>query len=155
MHRIPVRQIMHAPVVTIHPDALAADAAELMEEENLRRLPVVDDDGFLVGIVTDSDVLEAETAESTFNHLEPGVEEEWLAVGDIMTREVITVDPDTTVGELVSLMMQHKIGGAPVVRPSSRAPSRLEVIGIVTETDIFEVIAAAWSEQENQETPQV
>lgn len=147
MHRIPVREIMHTPVVTIRPEALAADAAELMESRGLRRLPVVDEDGYLVGIVTDADVREAEAAESIFSNLEPGVEEEWLAVSDIMTREVITTGPDATVGQLVMLMIEHKIGGIPVVKVS--APSQpLELIGIVTETDIFRMLADAWRQEE-------
>jgi acetoin utilization protein AcuB len=147
MHRIPVRQIMHTPVVTIHPEALAADAAELMESRKLRRLPVVDEQGYLVGIVTDADVREAEAAESIFSNLEPGVEEEWLAVSDIMTREVITIGPDATVGQLVMLMIEHKIGGVPVVKPSAPAKP-LELIGIVTETDIFQMLADAWRQEE-------
>lgn len=155
MHRLSVRQIMHTPVITIHPDALAADAAELMETNDLRRLPVVDDDGCLVGIVTDADVLEAETAESMFSSLEPGVEEEWLAVADVMTRDVITIEPDATVGQLVMLMMKYKIGGMPVVQPSATTPKRLELVGIVTETDIFRMIAAAWQEEEARRTSQV
>jgi acetoin utilization protein AcuB len=62
MHRIPIRTIMKSHVITIHPEELAADAAELMQEHKLRRLPVVDDDDCVVGIITDSDVREAETA---------------------------------------------------------------------------------------------
>jgi CBS domain-containing protein len=147
MHRIPVRQIMHTPVVTIYPDALAADAAELMESKTLRRLPVVDEQGHLVGIVTDADVREAEAAESIFSNLEPGVEEEWLAVSDIMTREVITIEPDATIGQLVMLMIEHKIGGVPVVQPGA-SPKQLELIGIVTETDIFQMLADAWRQEE-------
>jgi len=144
MHRISVRQIMRAPVVTITPDALAADAAELMDEHSIRRIPVVDEDGFLVGIVSDSDVLEAETADSLLSAYDPGVEEDWLGVTDIMTREVITVGPDATVGELVTVMLQNKIAGVPVVEAEGGNAKRLRVVGIVTETDIFAMIAAAW-----------
>ena len=144
MHRIPVRDIMHAPVITIHPEALVADAAELMEDKVLRRLPVVDEDGLLVGIVTDADVREAEAAESSVSPLEPGIEEEWLAVADIMTREVVTIEPDATVGQLVTLMIQYKVGGIPVVEAGSQATKKLRLVGIVTETDIFEMIADAW-----------
>jgi acetoin utilization protein AcuB len=147
MHRIPVRQIMHTPVVTINPEALAADAAELMESKALRRLPVVDEQGYLVGIVTDADVREAEAAESIFSNLEPGVEEEWLAVSDIMTRDVITVEPDATVGQLVMLMIEYKIGGLPVVQPGASS-KQLELLGIVTETDIFQMLADAWRQEE-------
>ena len=114
MHRIPVRQIMHDRVITIRPDALAAD------------------------------VLEAETAGSQHSSYEPGVEEEWLDVDEIMTRYVITTCPDATVGELVTEMLRYKIGGMPVVEAEDGNGKRLRVIGIVTETDIFAMIAAAW-----------
>jgi acetoin utilization protein AcuB len=141
MHRIPVRQILHAPVITIHPDVLAAD---LMDEHTIRRVPVVDEDGFWVGIVSDSNVLEAETAGSLRSAYEPGAEEEWLGVDEIMTRDVVTVGPDATVGELVTEMLHHKVGGMPVVEAKKGNPKQLRVIGIVTETDIFAMIAAAW-----------
>ena len=147
MHRIPVHQIMHTPAIAIDPDALAADAAGLMDEHHIRRIPVVDGDGFLVGIVSDSDVLEAETAGSLRSVYEPGAEEEWLGVADIMTREVITIGPDAKVGELVTAMLRHKIGGMPVVEAEGENSKRLRVIGMVTESDIFAMIAAAWEKE--------
>jgi CBS domain-containing protein len=110
MHRIPVRQIMTDTVITIHPEELVADAAQLMEEFDLRRLPVVDDDDCLVGIVTDSDVLQAEAAGSALRNYEPGIEAEWLTVADIMTREVVTIGVDATVGQLATKMIEHKVG---------------------------------------------
>jgi len=152
MHRIPVRQIMHTPVITIHPEALAADAADLMDAHTIRRIPVVDDDGFLVGIVSDSDVLEAETAGSLRSSYEPGVEEEWLGVADIMTRDVVTTGPDATVGELVTGMLRHKVAGMPVVEADGSNAKRLRVIGMVTETDIFAMIAAAWKAEQAKGT---
>jgi acetoin utilization protein AcuB len=153
MHRIPVRQIMHTTVVTIHPEGLAADAAQLMEEYNIRRLPVVDEDDCVVGIVTDGDVREAEAADGTRSSYEPGVEEQWLSVADIMTRDVITVGPDATVGELAGIFVASKIGGVPVVELEPGHPKRKHLIGIVTETDIFAMIAAAWRESLEQTSP--
>lgn len=148
MHRILVREIMNAPVITLQPDALAADAADLMDEHRIRRIPVVDDMGYLVGIVSDSDVLEAETAESLRSTYEPGAEEEWLGVAEIMTRSVITIGPDATVGELVTEMLKHRIGGMPVVTAEDNSPKKLRVIGMVTETDIFGMIADAWKAEQ-------
>jgi acetoin utilization protein AcuB len=144
MHRIPVRQIMTEAVVTIHPEDLVADAAEVMDEFDLRRLPVVDDDDCLVGIVTDSDILQAEAAGSALRSVDPEAEAEWLAVADIMTREVVTITAGATVGELATLMSQKKVGGVPVVEAMPDNSHRLRVVGIVTETDIFRMIADAW-----------
>ncbi len=148
MHRVPVHEIMQTSVITLTPEALAADAAQVMEEFGIRRIPVVDEEGYLVGIVTDTDVLEAETAESVLSSYEPGLEEEWLSVGDIMTRDVITIPPEATVGQVVSIFLEKKVGGLPVVEPDPQQPKRLRVVGIVTETDIFRLIARAWREHE-------
>lgn len=147
MHRILVKEIMQRDVVTIHPEDLVVDAAEVMEERNVRRLPVVDDDDCIVGIITDSDVLEAETAESVLSSYDPDADQEWLSVADVMTPDVITVRPDQTVGELAQLFLEHKIGGAPVVDSDPRFPKRPHLAGIVTEMDIFQMIADAWKEE--------
>lgn len=141
MHRILVREIMSSPVVTVGPDQLAVDAAQLMEEFSIRRLPVVDEDNVLLGIVTDTDVLEAETAEHVMSSYEPDVEAEWLAVQDIMSDQVVTVNPECSVGELASILIQYKVGGVPVVELQG---GKERVIGIVTETDIFQMIVDAW-----------
>ena len=144
MHRIPVRQVMQSSVFTIGPDALAGDAAQLMEQHNVRHLPVVDEEDCLVGIVSDSDVREAETAGSVLSSYEPGVEADWLTVADIMTSDVITIEPDASLGELAVMLMERKVGGVPVVEPHSEWPKRRRLVGIVTEVDIFAVIAEAW-----------
>ena len=147
MHRIPVSQIMQSSVVTIHPEAVVADAAQLMEELHIRRLPVVDADDCLVGIVTDTDIREAEAVTSTVNPYDPGAEPGWLTVADVMTRDVVTIEASATVGELAAKLMQHKVGGLPVVEAEVDDMQRRHVVGIVSETDIFRMIAAAWREQ--------
>ncbi|NJN81730.1 MAG: CBS domain-containing protein [Caldilineaceae bacterium] len=147
MHRLPVSEIMRTTVVTIGPDELVADAAQLMEEFDIRRLPVVDEDDCLIGIVTDTDVLEAETAGSVLSSYEPSVENEWLAVSDIMTPDVISIPPDATVGTLATILMEHKIGGVPVVDAASAPTKCKRLIGIVTEMDIFRLIADAWKKE--------
>ena len=144
MHRIPVRQIMTSDVITIRPDRLVADAAELMEEYGVRHLPVLDEDDCTVGIVTDSDIREAETAGSVLSSYEPEVNAEWLTVADIMTTDVVTISPDASVGELAVTLIDNKVGGIPVVEPDPQFPKRLYLVGIITETDIFSMIADAW-----------
>lgn len=152
MYRVPVRDIMQTRVITIGPDALAADAAELMDEHSIRRVPVIDEEGYLCGIVTDLDIVEAETAEGVRSQYEPGFEEDWLAVSDIMTRNVHTVGPETPVGELVALMVEAKVGGIPVVEKSVDSAHQVKVIGIVTETDVFQMIINAWRADEDPDS---
>ncbi len=147
MHRIPVKQIMTEVVITIHPEELVADAAQLLEEFDLRRLPVVDDDDCLVGIVTDSDILQAEAAGSALRAYERAAEAAWLTVADIMTREVVTIDIGATVGQLATKMIDHKVGGVPVIESDPAFPKRRRLVGIVTETDIFRMIADAWARE--------
>lgn len=148
MHHVRISQIMQRSVITIQPTALAVDAAQRMAEFTIRRLPVVDEEGCLVGIVTDTDVLEAETADQVLNSYEPGAETKWLSVGDIMTREVITITPDATVGELAQRLMEHKVGGLPVVASDPQQCDQQRLVGIVTETDIFRLIADAWQAEQ-------
>jgi acetoin utilization protein AcuB len=145
MHRIPVRQIMQSAVITVRTEDLVADASQLMEEFTIRRLPVVDDDGCLIGIITDSDVREAESVDVQRSSYERGIAFEWLRVGDIMTRQVITIDLKATLGELAFKLRTHKIGGVPVVDLDNKCPNRQQLVGIVTESDIFGLIADAWA----------
>ena len=118
MHHRLVSEIMSAPVITIDPDALAVDAAELMENNNVRRIIVVDQDGYMCGIVTDADVLEAKTAESMISPYDPAYDEKWLTVRDVMTAEVITIMPEA---------IHRRTGGeadADQDRRRSRGPAR-------------------------------
>ncbi|MFN2165156.1 MAG: CBS domain-containing protein [Anaerolineae bacterium] len=125
-----VRDCMTTPPVTIQPHVSLREALERMHE--LRRLPVVDDQDRLVGIVSERDLLYASPPPAG---LLDGVElEELLSelpVAEIMTRDVITTTPATFVEEAARLMADNKIGGLPVVDENNR------VLGVITETDLF------------------
>ena len=115
-----VRNRMSRPAVTVRQDADFQKALALMQEKKLRRLPVVDDDGQVVGIVVERDLLVA-----AMRYLQSRVE-----VGDVMTRNVVTVGPDTDLNEVARTMLERKIGGLPVVEHG-------RLVGIITESDIF------------------
>ena len=115
-----VRDRMSRPAVTVRQDADFQKALALMQEKKLRRLPVVDDDGQLVGIIVERDLLVA-----AMRYLQSRVE-----VGDLMTRNVVTVGPDTDLNEVARTMLERKIGGLPVVEHG-------RLVGIITESDIF------------------
>jgi CBS domain-containing protein len=115
-----VRNRMSGPAVTVRQDADFQKALALMQEKKLRRLPVVDDDGQLVGIIVERDLLVA-----AMRYLQSRVE-----VGDLMTRNVVTVGPDADLNEVARTMLERKIGGLPVVEHG-------RLVGIITESDIF------------------
>jgi CBS domain-containing protein len=115
-----VRNRMSRPAVTVRQDADFQKALALMQEKKLRRLPVVDDDGQLVGIVVERDLLVA-----AMRYLHSRVE-----VGDVMTRNVVAVGPDTDLNDVARMMLDRKIGGLPVVEHG-------RLVGIITESDIF------------------
>lgn len=128
-----VEERMSRPVITTNADMPIMDAYDLMQKENIRRLPVVDRKGNLVGMVSEREILQASPSQATslsiweLNYLMAKV-----TVEEIMTKDVITVDADTPLEEAALLMADHKIGGLPVMKDG-------KIVGIVTETDLFKV----------------
>ena len=126
-----VRHRMTSPALTVGPDMPVMDALQYMKERNVRRLPVVDDEGRLLGIVSEKDLLRAAPSDATtLSIFEVTYLLNRLTVGRVMTRDVITVTEDTPL-ELAALTMADRhLGGLPVVEGG-------RVIGIITETDIL------------------
>jgi acetoin utilization protein AcuB len=132
-----VRETMTANPVVVHPDTSFGDAMELLRAKKIRRLPVVDDKGVLVGIVVEKDLLKAAPSPATtLSVYEIPYLLSKLKIKDIMTKRVITVEEDWPLEEAARVMVEHKIGCLPIVRGS-------QVVGIITETDIFRAMALA------------
>lgn len=124
---------MIKPVLTISPDTSLEDAMMLMEKEHIRRLPVVDKNGALVGIVTESDLIKASPSKATLlDKWEVKSMMSTLPVEKIMTRKVITLTEDELLEEAARIMVDEKVSGLPVVRGN-------KVVGMLTETDIFKI----------------
>ena len=125
---------MSHPVITIPPDMPVVDALNLMRVEHIRRTPVVDEKGKLVGIVSDKDLLNASpSAATTLSVWEINYLLSKITVGDVMTKDVVTITEDTPIEEAARIMADNKIGGLPVVRDG-------KVVGIITETDLFKIL---------------
>lgn len=125
-----VKDWMSGKVITISPDQTLPDAHEIMKKRKIRRLPVVAD-GQLVGIITLGDLREAGPSNATtLSIFEMNYMLARLKVSEIMTRDPLTVSPQTSLTEAAKLMLHHKIGGLPVVEG-------MTVVGIITESDIF------------------
>ncbi len=133
-----VNEVMSAPVVSIRWDASVLEVSVLMEENNIRRLPVVDEDNVLIGIVSDGDVREALSIYNVTNPYAPDQDEIVLAVDEIMSTPVFTVGPDEHLRTVVKMMLEHKFGGVPVV------DERKHPLGIVTVSDILRLVLDLW-----------
>ncbi|HIC94470.1 MAG TPA: CBS domain-containing protein [Anaerolineae bacterium] len=119
--------------ITVDPDTSFEDALELMRREKIRRLPVVDKRGKLVGIVTEKDLLYASPSPVTsLSIYELHYLLSKLKVREVMTKEVITATEYTPLEEAARIMADNKIGALPVMRDD-------KLVGIITETDLFKI----------------
>jgi acetoin utilization protein AcuB len=132
-----VRERMTANPIVVHPKISYADVFRLMREKKIRRLPVVDQDGHLVGIVSEKDLLYASPSPATsLSRFEIGYLLGEMPVERIMTRQVITVQEDCPLEEAARILVDQKIGGLPVMAGH-------KLVGIITVTDIFKVMTEA------------
>lgn len=128
-----VRHIMSTPVVTVTSDTPVLEAAKLMKERKIERLPVVDK-GKLKGIVTKDRVLHSSPSMATSLSIgEIHYLFAKLTVKDIMQKDVATVTPDTTIENAVRLAQDRHVGALPVLEDG-------KVVGIVTTNDFFYMI---------------
>jgi len=128
-----VGERMSHPVLTISPDVPVQDALARMHREKIRRYPVVDKNGKMIGIVTNSDLMNASPSEATtlsvweINYLLSKI-----TVERVMTKNVLTTCEDCPIEDAALIMADKKIGGLPVMRGD-------DVVGIITETDLFKL----------------
>lgn len=127
-----VADIMTHHPVTIQPTATLKEAVRLMIQGGFRRLPVVDAEGRLIGIVTDRDIrLATDSPVVLHERSQHEYHMTHVTVEACMTANPITVKPATPVAHAIRLMRDHRIGGLPVTIGD-------ELVGIVTETDILD-----------------
>jgi acetoin utilization protein AcuB len=120
--------------VTILETASIDDGIHLMRERRVRRLPVLDSSGKMVGIVSDKDLLHAAPSPATsLSVYELHYLLAKLTIKQVMSSPVISVTADTPIEEAAAVMADHKIGGLPVVEGDA-------LVGIITETDIFKIL---------------
>ena len=126
-----VAERMRTAVVLIRPSDSVWTALKLLGERQIRHLPVVED-GKLVGIVTDRDIRLVFPSAVTADNKEqdPLDALEKISVGQIMTKLVFTVTPETSIADAARLLLERRIGGLPVVQGDL-------LVGIITKTDIL------------------
>ncbi len=144
------RDIMNRDVVTVRPDTSVEELGRLFIEKDIPGAPVVDEDGTLYGIVTENDLISKEKrlhiptiirVADAFIPIESDarVEQEIrrmaaTSVGEICTRDVITVDEDTPVADIATIMTEKKIHLLPVLSDG-------RLVGIIGKKDVIRAIS--------------
>jgi len=151
MHAVKVSEAMTPDPITVSPDTSVTDIAKIMIDRGIGGLPVVDDDGNLLGIVTESDLVvqDTEVRFPSFVHFLDGYvfvpgalhrfdEKFKKAVGatasDLMTEDPVTVDADESAETAATMMSNRKMKRFPVT-------SEGRLVGIITMADIVKLIS--------------
>lgn len=125
-----VEDRMTRDVITISPKEGVRLAKHILDQKRIQCLPVVSD-GKLVGIITDRDICRALPSPATsLEAHEISCMLDTLQVQAVMTRNVISVTPQTSIEAAAALLLAHKIGGLPVVDGE-------RLVGILTEGDVL------------------
>jgi CBS domain-containing protein len=136
-----VRDWMSSPPITINANATLPEACELLRKHQIRRLPVLEE-GKLIGIVTRGDLRGAQPSEATTLSIwELNTLLAKLKIRSIMTPEPITIRDDATISDAAQLMIDYKVSGLPVVNADG------ELVGMITESDIFRMVVKTWREE--------
>ncbi len=148
MKHLTAHEIMTSPVITVRPETPMREVVNLMRRFEISGLPVVDEAGQMVGIVTEADVLhKADVLQPRPPAIPWHGRSLWLerivdryrkatgtTAGDLMTENVVTADEGTGVRELAHRMLTHGINRIPIVQGR-------RVVGIVTRADILKVFS--------------
>ncbi|MDH3592015.1 MAG: CBS domain-containing protein [Planctomycetota bacterium] len=126
-----VGQFMTRDLFTVQPDDLVDFAANLMDWEYIRHIPVEDADGRLVGLISHRTLIRL---------LAKGPNQEPVTVRDIMKSKIVCVSPGTPTLEAIEIMRRRRVGCLPVVEKG-------KLVGILTERDLVDVAAKLLDEQ--------
>lgn len=142
-----LQEIMTKDVITVGPKASVHEAARLLADHGISGLPVVDDDGRVVGIVSEGDLIIRQKPRPRlpwwrvfFDGAEALAREYQKAagttVGEVMTRSVISVTPDLSIDAVAAILDEHRIRRVPVVAEG-------HLVGVVSRGDLVKALATA------------
>jgi CBS domain-containing protein len=150
-----VRDIMTTDVVSVKPNTPVNEVAKVMGARDISGVPVVDEAGAVVGIVTELDLIVRNTRLDMPHFLQildlgaiplelPSQYQQRLRhmlgtrAEDVMSREVVTIGPDDSVEQLAELMVKRRVNPVPVVEDS-------RLVGVVSRADLIDMMAAEMS----------
>ncbi|HEX6081753.1 MAG TPA: CBS domain-containing protein [Methylomirabilota bacterium] len=137
-----VKDVMSRDPISIDPEAPVGTALDVMRTKRVRHLPVVDEAGALVGIVTDRDLRHAALAPALGELLPArahrrarlvGEARENLRVRDVMTWAVVTTGPEVALLSAALVMLESRVGSLPVVDGG-------RLVGLLTEQDVLKAL---------------
>ena len=142
-----VKDVMTTKVVTVSPDNSVKRAAGIMLDKHISGLPVVDDEGKLVGLISEGDLLRRselglriiaapEQSASLEEMASAYVKSHAWKVADVMSNNVVTVDEEADLSHVATLMAENGIKRLPVIRNG-------KLVGIVSRADLLHAIATA------------
>jgi len=145
--------VMTITVITVKPDATVQEAAKILLTNGISGVPVVDDSTTLVGIISEGDLLRRAPEGAWPKAWGPPPRRGWAKllmdedvcdreyvtlpgrkVADIMTREVLLAEPETSVSDIAALMVRHRIKRVPIVQHG-------KIVGMVSRQDIVQALA--------------
>jgi len=128
-----VSNVMTRNPLYIHPEMSVPDARAFMKREHIGRLPVLDKDNKLVGIVTERDLINASpSVATTLDMYELSYLLSKLKVEKVMQKKVITIDENVVVEEAARIMVDNNISALPVMRGEA-------LVGIVSDGDLYKI----------------
>jgi acetoin utilization protein AcuB len=135
------RDLMTPNPLTVSPQASVAEVWDLMRDADVRHVPVVQAEA-LVGMVSDRDLARVDVVRLLKVEGAGALREELATpIVRVMSADVIAVGPDADIGEVIDLLIDHRIGAVPVVREETR-----EVLGIVSYVDVLRALQSALDE---------
>jgi len=130
-----VSKWMSPKVLTLLPTDSISTAIHLMKEKRIRRIPIVNEGGKLVGIVSDRDLKDVSPSRATTLDIwELHAVLDKLKIADIMTKKPVTVSPETPIEKAAAIMLEKRVEGLPVL------DSKGTLVGILTEGDVFRAL---------------
>lgn len=130
-----IKDWMTSPAITVGPDESMMQASKKLKDNSIRRVPVVDEEGKLIGILSDTDIKEAGPSKATTLD----VHELYYLLSEIKVKEIMSSDPlalkpTDSVEKAAVLLHDRRLGSLPIVDGDRK------VVGILTEVDLFNVL---------------
>lgn len=140
-----VKDIMSIDLVSIKENTSIRDAIKILSNNDISGLPILDQDGSLVGVVSKADIIEKESSHAFYTFpFREDIELKCLedskffddAVSTIMSKDLFTIEPDATVAEMAKIMYEKKIHRLLVSEYN-------KLVGIVTTFDVLKLLATS------------